>query len=205
MTEAVAEAVPVFLSTQPAADGERRVAFASVVASICLFLMLAPFAKLAVGPLPAFIPIYQSALILNDLITAVFLLGQSRILHSRALDFLAAGYLFTALMAAAHMLSFPGLFAPTGLIYAGPQTTAWLYVLWHGGFPLFVIGYASPWLKRPRASGDPAIAMTVGIVVVTAVAFTLFATWGQGLLPSLLEQNHYTPVMIVVICELSRL
>ena len=41
-----------------------------------------------------------------------------------------------------HALTFPGLFAPTGLLGAGPQTTAWLYMVWHGGFPLLVISYA---------------------------------------------------------------
>ena len=41
-----------------------------------------------------------------------------------------------------HALTFPGLFAPTGLLGAGPQTTVWLYMIWHGGFPLLVIGYA---------------------------------------------------------------
>ena len=40
------------------------------------------------------------------------------------------------------MLSFPGLFAEGGLLGAGPQTTAWIYMFWHGGFPLLVIGYA---------------------------------------------------------------
>ena len=44
-------------------------------------------------------------------------------------------------MAVAHGLSFPGLFAPGGVLGAGPQTTAWLYFLWHGGFPLFVFAY----------------------------------------------------------------
>ena len=59
---------------------------------------------------------------------------------------LACGYLFSGAMAVAHLLSFPGLFAPGGLLGAGPQTTAWLYMFWHAGFPLCVIGYA--WIKR---------------------------------------------------------
>ena len=67
---------------------------------------------------------------------------------------LAAGYLFSALMAMAHALSFPGLFAPGGLLGAGPQTTAWLYFLWHGGFPLFFIGYAL--LKDEKRGAGPA-------------------------------------------------
>ena len=63
-------------------------------------------------------------------------------LRSRALLLLASGYLFTAAAAIVHALTFPGLFAPTGLLDAGPQTTVWLYMVWHGGFPLLVLGYA---------------------------------------------------------------
>ena len=45
-------------------------------------------------------------------------------------------------MTVVHALSFPGLFSPTGLLGAGPQTTVWLYVFWHVGFALFVIAFA---------------------------------------------------------------
>ena len=58
---------------------------------------------------------------------------------------LACGYLFTFGMVVAHGLTFPGVFAPAGLLGAGPQTTAWLYMFWHAGFPLAVIAYA--WLQ----------------------------------------------------------
>src|SRR6202021_2936766 len=94
--------------------------------------------------------IYQSALLVNDLITAVFLLGQRQLSRSHGLSLLAGGYLFTALMSTVHALSFPGVFTPSGLLGAGPQTTAWLYMFWHGGFPLFVIGYATC-APSPRA------------------------------------------------------
>src|SRR5581483_8240362 len=63
----------------------------------------------------------------------------------------------SALVAVAHSLSFPGLFSETGLLGSGPQTTAWLYFLWHAVFPLLVIVYAmldaqpSHW-RRPGAA-----------------------------------------------------
>jgi Membrane-associated sensor, integral membrane domain len=129
------------LSNLPAGRRQRRLAWAIIAISTVVFLILVPFAKVALRPVPAFIPIYQSALLVNDLITAVFLLGQRQLSRSHGLSLLAGGYLFTALMSTVHALSFPGLFAPTGLLDAGPQTTAWLYMFWHGGFPLFVIAY----------------------------------------------------------------
>jgi hypothetical protein len=61
----------VFLSTLPAERGERRLALAVVLASAAVFLAAAPFAKLPLAQIGAFIPIYESALVINDLITAI--------------------------------------------------------------------------------------------------------------------------------------
>lgn len=137
-----------FVSTIPAGQRDRRLALGVVAVSGAIFLAVAPFAKVPLAPVWAFIPIYQTTLVVNDLITAVLLFGQYAILRTRALLVLAAGYLFTAGMAGVHTLSFPGLFAPTGLLGAGPQTTAWLYMFWHAGFPLCVVA-ASPMDSRP--------------------------------------------------------
>src|ERR1041385_8172673 len=132
----------VFLSTLPAGRGERRLALAALLASAAVFLAAAPFAKLPLAQIGAFIPIYESALVINDLNTAVLLFGQFGILRSRALLVLACGYLLTAFMAVAHALTFPGLFSPTGLLGAGPQSTAWLYMFWHRGVPAFCMAAA---------------------------------------------------------------
>ena len=92
----------------------RKLALLVVLASVVVFLAAAPFAKVRLGAVSAFIPIYESALLLNDLITAVMLIGHFSILRSRALLVLACGYLFTAVITIAHALTFPGLFAPSG-------------------------------------------------------------------------------------------
>src|SRR6185503_13781531 len=115
-----------YLATAAASSGQRRLALGVVLASAAFFLAAAPFAKMPLPALPAFLPAYQSALVINDLITAALLCGQFTILRSRALLALASAYLFSAAMAVSHALSFPGLFAPGGLLGAGTQTTAWL-------------------------------------------------------------------------------
>src|SRR5207245_10343026 len=121
--------------TLPAGRRERRLALAVLLVSGTIFLALAPFARRPLGQVWAFIPIYESALVINDLVTAVLLFGQFSILRSRALRVLAGAYLFTAFMTIAHALTFPGLFAPTGLLGSGPQSTAGLYMFWPGGVP----------------------------------------------------------------------
>ena len=44
--------------------------------SLAIFLIALPFAKVPLTPVWAFIPVYQSALVVNDLITAVLLFSQ---------------------------------------------------------------------------------------------------------------------------------
>ena len=193
----------IFLSTLPARSRDWVVALGIVGVSSLLFICAIPFAGMPLAQSPAFVASYQSALVVNDLITAVLLFSQFSVLRSRALLPLASGYLFTATAAVAHALSFPGLFAPTGLLNAGPQTTVWIYMVWHGGFPLFVIGYA---LLKGREGGagitgsaTKAILGSVVAVGVTVSAVFWFVTREHDLLPTLLSGGRYTPTMIGVV------
>jgi signal transduction histidine kinase/CheY-like chemotaxis protein len=193
------------LSTLPAGRHERRLALWTLLVSAAFFVVAVPFAKAPLAPVPAFIPVYQSALVVVDLITAVLLFGQFRILGQRRLLILGVGYLFTAFMAAAHALTFPGLFAPGGLLGAGPQTTAWLYMFWHGLFPLCVIVYALMKTDAPAghahrpANAGVQIARGVVAAFVIMAAFVLTATALQDALPAIMAGNRYTPAMIVVV------
>ncbi len=193
----------VFLSTLPAGRGARRLALTVVLASVVVFLVAAPFAKLPLGQVWAFIPIYESALVVNDLITAALLFGQFSILRSRALFVLACGYLFTAFITVPHALSFPGLFTPTGLLGAGPKTTSSLYMLWHGLFPLFVIVYSllkNEGREARWARGRPGVAVLSGVAAVALFVggLTLLTTAGHDVLPEVIRGIRYTPVMIFV-------
>jgi len=187
------------LSDQPAGRAEYWLAGSIVAISAVIFAGLAPFAKAQLPPSPAFIPIYQSALIVNDVITVAFLLGQRQAARNNALALLAGGYLFTALMATAHALSFPGLFSPTGLLGAGPQTTAWLYMFWHSGFPLFVMAYAGYGaIARTGRRGNTAT-ISLGLVAVLAGGFVLLATRGTALLPAMMHGSTSTTANHIVV------
>ena len=192
-----------FLSTLPATSTDRTAALAIVGISAILFALAVPFAGTPLLPVPAFIASYQSALAVSDIVTAVLLLSQFSVLRTRALLWLASGYLFTAAAALVHALTFPGLFTPTGLFGAGGQTTVWLYMIWHGGFPVFVLGYA--WLKeadggaRIRGTTIRAIcAIVFGVAAAMAVFAWIVTAW-HDLLPVLLRDGHYMPAMIGVV------
>jgi PAS domain S-box-containing protein len=193
----------IFLSTMPATRGDRRAALAVVGVSAVLFACAVPFAGVPLTPVPAFVASYQSALAINDLITAVLLFSQFAISRSRALLLLASGYLFTAMAAIVHALTFPDLFVPGGLLGAGSQTTVWLYMIWHGGFPLLVLAYsllkATNNGSKIRGSTSGAIVTSIIVVAVTTAAFTWLVTAQHDLLPTLLSRGHYTPVMLWVV------
>jgi signal transduction histidine kinase len=190
-----------FLSLAPAGAENRRLALIVVALSAAIFLALVPFAKAQLAPLAAFIPAYQSALVVNDLVTAILLFGQFAILRSRAMLLLATGYLFTACMAVIHALTFPGLFSATGLLGAGPQSTAWLYMFWHAGFPLLLIAYAFEKAAQRPVPLRPAFAIlgATTAALVAACALAALATAGQSLLPPIMQGNRYTPAMITVV------
>jgi PAS domain S-box-containing protein len=193
----------ILLATMPAAGRDRRAALAVVGVSTVLFACALPFATMPLAPVPAFVASYQSALAINDIITAILLFSQFAILRSRALLLLASGYLFTAATAMAHALTFPGLFAPTGLLGAGPQTTVWLYMIWHGGFPLLALGYAllrdADGGVKVQTSANRAILGSVIAVGVAISALTWVVTARHDILPTLLSNGHYTPTMIGVV------
>jgi PAS domain S-box-containing protein len=193
----------IFLSTLPASRADRAAASVIVGVSVILFVLAVPYAGVPLPAVPAFVASYQSALAINDIITAVLLFSQFAILKSRGLLLLATGYLFTAVAAVVHALTFPGLFAPSGLFGAGPQTTVWLYMVWHGGFPLFVLGYG---LSKARDGGAKvylptmtAILASIAAVVMAMAGFTFLVTGAHEWLPTLLSQGRYTPVMIGVV------
>jgi diguanylate cyclase (GGDEF)-like protein len=200
----------VFLSTDLAGRSEVRFARAAVLVSALFFFGAVPFAQRPLAQVTAFIPAYQSALVISDLITAVLLFGQFNVLRSRALLVLANGYLFTAVIAFTHALTFPGVFSPTGLLGAKPQSAAWLYTFWHDGFPLVVILYALLKGAVPKAietegtgglrRGGAGLAILAGVAAVVAVVcgLTLVATAYGDLLPVLVVNDRFSPVRVVI-------
>jgi signal transduction histidine kinase len=196
----------MLLSTAPASRRDWQIASIVVLVSAAVFAIAVPFAQVQWPKIPAFIPVYESAVVVNDLVTAILLFGQFSMLRSKALLALASGYLFTAGMAVAHALSFPGLFSETGLFGAGPQTTAWLYMFWHGGFPLLVCAYAM--LRRADTPGLVSISIGRAVLccvaaVIAAVAFlVMLTTSGEESLPAIMTGNHYTSMLLPVVATI---
>jgi Membrane-associated sensor, integral membrane domain len=153
----------IWLSAIPANSLQRRTTLAVLGVLLAAFVIAVPFASTPMPQSNGFIPVIQTIIIFADLITALLLFTQFSLVRSRAVLVLASGYLFSAMIVLAHTLTFPGAFAPEGLLGAGPQTAAWLGAVWHFGFPAAVLGYA--WLKdRPLLKTASQISARAAIV-----------------------------------------
>ena len=181
------------LSDYDAGPASVRLALISVAVSLGIFLALIPFARTPLPAAPWFIPLHQPVLAINDLITTTLLLGYFHLVRKHCILILACGYLYSAVMATVHLLSFPGVFSPTGLLGAGPQTTGYLHVFWHLGFPVSVIAYS--FLKQgDRRAAQPGRATLKAALATLACAAVLgtLATAGSDWLPEMLKDNRYS-------------
>ncbi|MEH2565370.1 MASE4 domain-containing protein [Bradyrhizobium sp. AZCC 2289] len=187
-TAAAPEEQHFILSHLSPSPAQKRLALGVVLVLLVVFFITAgPLARVQLARIDAFIPAYATAMVVNDSITAVLLFAQFSILRSRALLVIASGYLFTAFVVIPWMLTFPGVFAPGGLLGAGLQSTVWLYTLWHAGFPVFVIAYAllkdaDPTKRLWRGPAHVAILLSVAVTAAIVCAAALLVTAGHELL-----------------------
>jgi len=142
------------------------------------------------GEVNAFIPMVDACTALVDLIIANLFYVQASVFRSRALGAIATGYVFTGLMLIPHALTFPGAFAPSGLLGAGVNTTVWIYLFWRTGLPVAVVFYvllnrretaAPPGRERPAGRTGLAVFLAAALVL----AITILTTVGHDLMPHL--------------------
>ena len=182
----------------------RQASFAGAIALLIL-LALAVAAPRADWQWPAIAPFMPmcALTVFTTAGIAAFLLGaQFTVTRQPMLAALGGAYAFTAVAVALQLLMFPGVFSPTGLFGARPPSAVWMWVFWHGGFPLFVIIAV---LVRERLSRDAVSAGRVtlwawlligGPVAVGAVLSGLALL--TNLPPPLRASNADNPVALVL-------
>ena len=199
----------VSLSDFPATAQQRRVAFVVAAALFLAFAISAPFANVQLPRYDGYIPAIESMVFVNDLITAILLFAHYSISPSRPVLVLASAYLYTAFIVIPHILTFPGAFTATGLLGAGPQTSAWLYYLWSAGPPIGAIIYAClrgengtyhPYVQSTRS----AIAWSIAFVACLVLAITWITTAENKILPTIVGGgDHYVNAVAYVASPLA--
>jgi signal transduction histidine kinase len=174
----------------PPSRTQIRWSMAIVALLLVVLVLVLTVRDIPLGQIDAFIPMIDATTSLVDLIIATLLYVQATVFRSRALCALATGYVFTGLILIPHALTFPGAFAPDGLLGAGVSSTAWIFNFWRMGLHVAVLCYVA--FNRADASAPsgreppavriaPAVALAAGL----AAAVTILATLGHDLLPVL--------------------
>lgn len=162
------------------------------------FVVAVAFANVPLVQIDGFIPFIHAAVFITELVTAISLYANYANRRSPALAVLASGYLFTSLMVIAHTFTFPDAFL-AGLSFGGPQTAAWLFVIWHFVFLVSAIGYVA--LKDRvtdapgRSSATSQILVHVLVVFGAAVAIAaILITQDPYVLRLFLDRTTATPL-----------
>jgi signal transduction histidine kinase len=174
----------------PATKRQRAIAVGIVILLTVAAAVITPFASIQVARVDAFIPVLQTVVSVADLITAVLLFAQFSIQPRPALLALASGYIFSGSFAFLQTLAFPGAYAPAGLIGDGPNTPAWIYVLWHTTFPAAILAYALS--KDTIGGGKPPGRSTMATIVI---AFACVVAVTAGLTWIVTAKTEYLPVL----------
>src|SRR5215468_11273228 len=195
------EEQPLTLASLPPSRAQRRLALAVMLAFLGVVLILAgELSNVQWRRIDAFVPAYGTAIVVNDLITAVLLFNQFAVQRSPALLVISIGYLFAGLIVIPWMLAFPGVFAPDGLLGAGLQSSGWFQILRVAGFPAFVIAYAllkdaDPPRRFSESSVSATILLSVAITAAVVCAVTFLVTAGDAQLPRIsIDPVHFSPL-----------
>ena len=193
-THTIFDAANLSLATKTPTAPQRWLALVIVAIVLTATGIIAPFGAVQLRRIDGFIPATESAIVISDFFTSVLLFSQSRIVGSRGLLLLASGYLFSALMIVPHLLTFPGAFAPSGLFGAGLSTTAWLFIFWHLGLPVSVIGYAYL-IDERRTLTSSTVYWSIALVIGLVCVLTWIVTAYDDALPALfVDQIGFTPL-----------
>ena len=201
-TVTIPEEQLLFLSSLSPGPAQKRLALGVVFGIVAVFALITVglLSGVQTKQIDAFLPAYLTAMFVCDSMTAILLFAQFSILRSRSILVIASAYLFTALILIPYILTFPGVFVAALPTIGGQQSSGWIYVLWHCGFPLFVIAYAlskdgrptTRWTRsRPRAAIVLSIALTAALVSIAAF---VCIEW-EPLLPHLMaDRSRFTPL-----------
>lgn len=170
---------------------QRKFSIGAFVVLVVIIAVTMPFANVQLARVDAFIPVIQTVMCVSNLLTAVLLFAQYSVDPQRAVLTLASGYVFSGLFAFLQTLTFPGAYAPAGLIGDKLNSAGWLFVLWQAAFLVHIICYTlskdADDVNRSYRSTGVTVGTTIACVVAATAGLTWIATMWVGYLPSLYE------------------
>lgn len=181
-------------------QAHRRAAYLVSTLLVLVAAAVFPFLSFTLPAIAPFLPAYGTAVILLEGITAYLLLSQFATRRNVFPGFVAAAYLSLIPLVIVQLLVFPGVFTPTGLLNAGPQSAVWIWVFWHGLFPALMLlaCFAERFIKTEQVNYTNLKFWLCAFVLAPlclSLSLALFATWGSHLLPALIASNSYQQLL----------
>lgn len=166
---------------------QRQFAYIIIFLITMTCVLMSPFAATPLTEVKAFLPMFAAFVMLTELLTAYLLMVQFSITQQFFLIPIAGAYAFVAVMVVIQLLTFPGVFAPQGVLNGNNQSAVWMWVFWHGIYA----GLTGLSLILQRFSIRTKISTTKGIwIFLTAPALAI-------LLAILALKSDALPVLIV--------
>lgn len=166
---------PMVVALLPSTPRHRAVAAAVVVSMLAVSALLAPFVNLQIGRVDSFLPVVQTVMSAADFLTATLLFAQYSVQPHRALLFVASGYIFAGSFAFLQTLTFPGGYAPNGLMGDVYNTPAWFFCIWHITFLLSILSYA---LLKDKETTSPQSAWAgIATCLACVIAIIALSSW----------------------------
>jgi diguanylate cyclase (GGDEF)-like protein len=177
-------------------ESARPIYAAAFVAGLIVLAVIAllPEARMPLPVVQPFLPMYVTTVFLIDGMTAYLLIIQYRSSREPFLGSLAGAYGFVMVVAAVQVLIFPGAFSAGGLLGAKAQTAPWMWLVWHTGYPVFVLAALMVQAARLRAGTSKmlkqvSLALMIGGPLAAAAAAWMVIAGFR--LPQLITGNVY--------------
>jgi PAS domain S-box-containing protein len=183
---------PIFLATIAPSSKDKFMAVVAVVFMLLTFGTIVPYATVDTAQFAAFPAVTDALLCITYFVIGFIIFGQYLRLKSAALLALACGFLFQSLMAVCHA----AVLLDFGAFNANTQIVPWLYILWRGVTPLFLITYACLHdherfqVHRPNMTGTFAV-LFITLLSVGGSALMVFMNHA---LPTLITGVNYSPL-----------
>ncbi|MDZ5459500.1 ATP-binding protein [Azohydromonas lata] len=176
------------------------------IAVLGLAALMLPFAAHPFAPLPHISGMYGTATAIIDLATFWLLASAPRQPRSHAI--IAAAYLFGALMAMAHVLTYPGAVLDDRAVVGSPHAVSLLFIAWRAGFAGFVLWAVLASSRDQMAARSKTSSLPSVLAVLSAVAFffasqltdaaALATVSGREMFSALSRQGSYAAAVLAV-------
>jgi two-component system, sensor histidine kinase and response regulator len=149
------------------------------------------------GPvLPTLVPLLIGTVLATELLTSYVLFLEFSYVRSRWLAILATAYAFEAVIAVPYLLVFPGVFSPTGLFGAVPNSSFLLWLVWHASFPALLLAAVVVYRRSETIAPDDValvIAFACGLCVLAGAAAIIAVITFDRSIPPLIVDGRFSP------------